>query len=203
MIEWFVIHFVIITFGIIFTYHRLLTHRSFETYKFVEYLGTIVGCLSLTGGPISWSAVHMAHHVYSDTDKDPHSPTRLGWRMIFGKVNKDHIDKRVFVRIKHLINDPFHLFMEKYYLLVLFTGLVVLYLLFGWVGLLPSLTSAIASMASNYYLHTGKAINNRFVWLLMFGETSHVRHHSHPNEALTNKWYEPVNLYIKLLRTDN
>jgi sn-1 stearoyl-lipid 9-desaturase len=35
-------------------YHRLLTHRGYKTPKWVEYILTICGMLSLEGGAINW-----------------------------------------------------------------------------------------------------------------------------------------------------
>src|ERR1700737_3271099 len=51
-----------INFGIGVGYHRLLTHRGFQTPKWVEYFLTFCATLSLEGGPIFWVAVHRVHH---------------------------------------------------------------------------------------------------------------------------------------------
>jgi len=37
--------------GIGMAYHRLLTHRGYKTYKWVEYFLTLCGTLALEGGP--------------------------------------------------------------------------------------------------------------------------------------------------------
>ncbi len=60
--------------GVTLCYHRLLTHRSFKTPRWFEYLLTICGCLAWQGGPIEWVGIHRLHHKHSDTDHDPHSP---------------------------------------------------------------------------------------------------------------------------------
>src|SRR5262245_25917128 len=52
--------------GICLCYHRLLTHRSFQTSKPVEYLLTLLGCLTWQGGPIHWVGTHRLHHRDSD-----------------------------------------------------------------------------------------------------------------------------------------
>src|SRR4051794_22647731 len=49
-------------------YHRLLTHRGYKTYRWVEYLLTWCGPLALEGGPIFWVATHRIHHQYSDLE---------------------------------------------------------------------------------------------------------------------------------------
>jgi stearoyl-CoA desaturase (delta-9 desaturase) len=61
-------------FGATVGFHRLLTHRSFQTYKPVEYLFAVLGTLSVQGSVISWVADHRKHHAHADADGDPHSP---------------------------------------------------------------------------------------------------------------------------------
>src|SRR5688500_20345071 len=48
--------------GIGMAYHRLLTHRSYKTTKWMEYFLTWCGTLALEGGPSFWSARHAATH---------------------------------------------------------------------------------------------------------------------------------------------
>jgi stearoyl-CoA desaturase (delta-9 desaturase) len=52
--------------GIGMGYHRLLTHRSYKTQKWVEYFLTICGTLALEDGPIFWVAIHRMHHQNAD-----------------------------------------------------------------------------------------------------------------------------------------
>jgi fatty-acid desaturase len=44
--------------GITLGYHRLLTHKSFKTYKAVEYFVAWVGAQSGQGDPIEWVSTH-------------------------------------------------------------------------------------------------------------------------------------------------
>ena len=60
--------------GITVGFHRLLTHRSFQTSKPVEYLFAIFGSMAVQGPVISWVADHRKHHAHSDEEGDPHSP---------------------------------------------------------------------------------------------------------------------------------
>lgn len=60
--------------GITVGYHRLLTHRSFQTAKPVEYLFAALGSMAVQGPVISWVADHRKHHAHTDKDGDPHSP---------------------------------------------------------------------------------------------------------------------------------
>jgi stearoyl-CoA desaturase (delta-9 desaturase) len=60
--------------GITVGFHRLLTHRSFQTSKPVEYAFAIFGSMAVQGPVISWVADHRKHHAHTDVEGDPHSP---------------------------------------------------------------------------------------------------------------------------------
>ena len=60
--------------GIGVGFHRLLTHRSFATYRPIRYALAVLGTAAVEGPLISWVADHRKHHSFSDRDGDPHSP---------------------------------------------------------------------------------------------------------------------------------
>ena len=60
--------------GITIGYHRLLTHRAFETVPAIRYGLAILGSMAVQGPVISWVADHRKHHAFADDDGDPHSP---------------------------------------------------------------------------------------------------------------------------------
>jgi stearoyl-CoA desaturase (delta-9 desaturase) len=60
--------------GITVGYHRLLTHRSFQTSKPVEYGFAALGSMAVQGQVIAWVADHRKHHAHADEEGDPHSP---------------------------------------------------------------------------------------------------------------------------------
>jgi stearoyl-CoA desaturase (delta-9 desaturase) len=61
-------------FGVTVGFHRMLTHRAFQTSKPVEYLFAVLGSLSVQGPVINWVADHRKHHAHTDEEGDPHSP---------------------------------------------------------------------------------------------------------------------------------
>jgi stearoyl-CoA desaturase (delta-9 desaturase) len=61
-------------FGITIGYHRLLTHRAFETYRPIKYLFAVLGSMAVQGPVIGWVADHRKHHAHTDEEGDPHSP---------------------------------------------------------------------------------------------------------------------------------
>lgn len=60
--------------GITVGFHRLLTHRAFQTYPWVERLFALLGSLSVQGSVMDWVADHRKHHAHTDREGDPHSP---------------------------------------------------------------------------------------------------------------------------------
>lgn len=60
--------------GITLGYHRLFTHKSFETPAAIRFLLAAFGSMALQGPVIQWVAHHRRHHQTSDMEGDPHSP---------------------------------------------------------------------------------------------------------------------------------
>jgi stearoyl-CoA desaturase (Delta-9 desaturase) len=60
--------------GITVGYHRLFTHRSFETYRAVRYVFAVLGQMAVEGDVVAWVSDHRKHHQFSDQEGDPHSP---------------------------------------------------------------------------------------------------------------------------------
>jgi stearoyl-CoA desaturase (delta-9 desaturase) len=60
--------------GITVGFHRLLTHRSFQTSKPTEYIFAVLASMAVQGPAISWVADHRKHHAHTDEEGDPHSP---------------------------------------------------------------------------------------------------------------------------------
>jgi stearoyl-CoA desaturase (delta-9 desaturase) len=60
--------------GVTIGYHRLLTHRAFRTYPWLERTFAVMGSLSVQGSVMDWVADHRKHHAHTDIEGDPHSP---------------------------------------------------------------------------------------------------------------------------------
>lgn len=61
-------------FGVTIGFHRMLTHRGFQTHKPVEYGFATLGSMALQGPVMDWVADHRKHHAHTDQEGDPHSP---------------------------------------------------------------------------------------------------------------------------------
>jgi stearoyl-CoA desaturase (delta-9 desaturase) len=70
----FFIMYVLTGLGVTVGFHRLLTHRSFQTTRPVRFVLAALGSAAIEGPVISWVADHRKHHAFSDHEGDPHSP---------------------------------------------------------------------------------------------------------------------------------
>ena len=70
----FAVMYVLTAVGVTVGFHRLLTHRAFQTRPWLRYALAVLGSMSLQGPVIDWVADHRKHHTFTDEDGDPHSP---------------------------------------------------------------------------------------------------------------------------------
>jgi stearoyl-CoA desaturase (delta-9 desaturase) len=132
--------------GITVGFHRLLTHRSFETHRWMRAVWMTLGALSVEGSPIVWCAVHRRHHELSDQSGDPHSPHLYGdglWNRIRG-LWFAHVgwlftgywsnpDLKRYV--PDLLADPMLVFCDRLYYLWVLASLAIPALIGGLVAL--------------------------------------------------------------------
>ena len=114
--------------GIGMGYHRLLTHRGYETPRWLEYTLAVCGALALQGGPLFWVATHRLHHQNADKSGDPHSP-RDGWWWAHAGwlVRGDPMrDTALAPYVPDLRRDSFHCWLEKWHVVPMLVLSVVL-----------------------------------------------------------------------------
>src|SRR4051812_22309105 len=90
----FAVMYLLTGLGITVGYHRLFTHRSFQTTRGLRDLFAVLGSMAAQGSVIEWAATHRKHHTYSDEPGDPHSPhlhERRGWRGALGGLLHAHV----------------------------------------------------------------------------------------------------------------
>jgi sn-1 stearoyl-lipid 9-desaturase len=195
--------------GIGMGYHRLLTHRGYKTYRWVEYALTWCGTLALEGGPIFWVATHRIHHQHSDHEGDPHTPREGTWWAHMGWIVSGdglHHDASVLARYTpDLVRDRVHVALSTWHwtsnvvvglALLAFGGLP--YVLWGiffrtTAGLHATwlVNSATHLWGSRRFATRDDSTNNWWVALLTFGEGWHNNHHAHPTSARHGlAWYE-------------
>jgi stearoyl-CoA desaturase (delta-9 desaturase) len=72
------VFYVLTAIGITLGYHRLFTHRSFESSRVLRGVIAVMGTLAMQGSIITWVADHRKHHAFTDQDGDPHTPHGFG-----------------------------------------------------------------------------------------------------------------------------
>jgi stearoyl-CoA desaturase (delta-9 desaturase) len=206
------------SFGIGLGFHRLMTHQGFDGPHWLKRFLILCGTLAVQGGPIAWVAGHRMHHAHSDRELDPHNSRKGFWWAHIGWIL--YRDPRMgkfenYQRYaKDLIEDPFILFLDKWYV-VLQAGLGLLLLaLGGWSyvvwGVFVRLVFGwhctwLVNSASHMYGYQSyeSRDDSRNCWwvaLLSFGEGWHNNHHAFPRSARHGMmWWELDVNYLTLL----
>lgn len=70
--------YLVTAIGITVGFHRLFTHKSFETGPIIRFVLAALGSMAVQGSVLRWVAQHRRHHQHSDTPEDPHSPHHHG-----------------------------------------------------------------------------------------------------------------------------
>jgi stearoyl-CoA desaturase (delta-9 desaturase) len=123
-------------FGVTVGFHRLLTHRSFQTFKPVEYLFAALGSMAVQGPVISWVADHRKHHAHTDEEGDPHSP-HVGhgdgfkgalqglWHAHMGWLFDSHGRAEAKRYARDLVEDPGMRLINRNFLAIVLIGLAL------------------------------------------------------------------------------
>src|SRR3989304_4841787 len=60
-------------------YHRYLSHRTYKTSRWFQFVFALLGNAATQKGPLWWASHHRIHHLYSDEENDVHSPVQQGF----------------------------------------------------------------------------------------------------------------------------
>ena len=196
-----VLHWTCIGWGIGMGYHRLHTHRSYKTSKFIEYFFAVCGTLTLQGGPVFWTALHRIHHQCSDQSGDPHTPRDGKWwsHMLWTLFGEElHGDTKVLGKYApDLMKDRFYQVLTRWHWVPLVVLGLVLLAVGGWSWLLWGVflrvvvglhctwlvNSATHLWGTRRFETSDDSRNSLWVSLLTFGEGWHNNHHAHPTSA--------------------
>jgi stearoyl-CoA desaturase (delta-9 desaturase) len=70
--------YVVTALGVTLGYHRMFTHRAFESSRVFRAIVAVLGSMAIEGSVITWVADHRKHHAFTDQEGDPHSPHLSG-----------------------------------------------------------------------------------------------------------------------------
>ena len=191
--------------GVTAGYHRYFSHKTYETSRPVAFLLAFLAQTTTQKGVIWWAAHHRAHHLYSDTERDLHSPVQhgfvqshLGW-LFTGSEKTD------WKRVQDLAKYPELVWLDKYYLVPPIVLATAVGLAFGWSGLFVGFfASTICTWHGTFFINSlahvwGKrrfetkddSRNNAFLAFLTLGEGWHNNHHHYMRSARNGfYWWE-------------
>jgi len=188
--------------GIVVTFHRQLTHQSYQTNSVLTKIFSVFGCLAGTGSALAWVAIHINHHLKSDKPGDPHSPLYKGFK-IFSLDYETDINVDTKWRMRHLIVDRYQQFLHRYYFIILICWSGLLYAIGGiflvvYLHWIPVVITALMSNVVNYVGHSPSMwggfrtynlkdqSSNNWLWAIpSWGESWHNNHHRYPKSYTT------------------
>ena len=206
-----------------FFQHRYGAHAAFKMTKGWEKVFFILAWLTQGSSymtPRAYAIMHRQHHAFTDTEKDPHSPSfsknifSMMWRT--RTFYQDIIHNRMVIEDRFTKNLPewpaFDKFANGAVSRILW---VVAYIAFFWFFatspwqwlFLPVVVSmgAFHGAVVNWFAHKYGYINFKlkntsmnlfFIDFLMLGESYHNNHHKHPSAInFGRRWHEIDPMY--------
>lgn len=222
-----VLSYLIRMFAITAFYHRYFSHKAFKTSRFCQFLFALLGATATQRGPIWWASHHRRHHIYSDQEKDAHSPrhgflwSHMGWFLClknFATRTQSVRDLLKFPELRWL--DRFDITIPILYATALWGLGKWLQVVFpelntnGWQMLiwgyfvssvvLIHCTLMVNSLAhvlgSRRYVTNDDSRNNGLLALLTLGEGWHNNHHHYPVSARQGFFWWEIDVSYYLLR---
>jgi stearoyl-CoA desaturase (delta-9 desaturase) len=134
--------YLVTSLGVTLGYHRMFTHRAFESSRAFRAIVAACGSMAVEGSVITWVADHRKHHAFTDHEGDPHSPhlsgpgfwggvkglwhAHIGW--LFDTVGT--ADRERFA--PDLVKDRLMRVMDKMFLFWVVLGFAIPFAL-GWI----------------------------------------------------------------------
>lgn len=182
-------YFFIMTLGITVGYHRYFSHRRFKCPVWFEYIMLFFATIMMVGHVIAWVANHREHHIFTDTDKDPHSPKYKGY---FYAHFTQVLTKIKIKYVRDLIRVRRYQVQARYYWHLIFVWAALLAfidpfaLIYAWLA--PAgFAKLIGSLVFSYSHRGGEPHSDWWVGILTFGEGFHKQHHDKPGLAVWHK----------------
>lgn len=211
--------------GICLGFHRLFTHRSFRTYRPLEWTIAWIGGLAGEGACIDWVATHRKHHARSDCLGDPHTPHEGAWwsHMIWCLCGMKVKDSEGMIErwTPDLAGDRVLRFLDRTFIpwhLALGLGIFGAGYAYGGMGMGLSLlvwgmfVRLVFVLHSTWFVNSASHMwgyrnyatrddsrNNWWVALITYGEGWHNNHHAYPRMARHgHRWWEVDLTYLTI-----
>ena len=193
----FAVGFIVTGLGVTIGYHRLLTHRSFETHRILKAALLVCGSMAVQGPAADWAAYHRRHHAAADQPGDPHSPMDGLFHAHWGWLIRVTATDRALRARPGCPDDPIDAWVSDTFVLWVIVGYVAPLLIGGWEGLIwgglfrqfavSNVTFAVNSVCHRWgsrpFRTNDESRNNWIVAILGLGEGWHNNHHAFPSSA--------------------
>jgi stearoyl-CoA desaturase (delta-9 desaturase) len=209
-----VVLYVIRMFFITAGYHRYFAHKSFRTGRGMQFALAFGGLTAAQQGPLWWAAHHRAHHRYTDTDRDPHTPVRGFWWSHAGWILSGQYGGTNFDAIRDFAKYPELRFLDRHDWIGPWSLGVASFLIGGWSGLFVGFFGSTvllwhATFSVNSFAHVfgrrrydtnDTSRNSLGVALLTGGEGWHNNHHHYPLSARQGFYWWEIDTTYAVLR---
>lgn len=214
-------------FAITAFFHRYLSHKTFQTSRWLQFIFILIGTMSAQRGPLWWAAHHRYHHRYTDTPQDPHSSTYGFWYSHVGWfLNEYNFSTRKSV-IKDWLKFPELIWLDRFSLMIVLITAIGIYGLGEWVAwmwphwgtsglqllvwggaistvLLIHATLCINSLAHHYgsrdFETNDHSRNNLFLSLITLGEGWHNNHHFYAGSTRQGFYWWQIDVTYYILK---
>ena len=182
---------VIAVFGLSIGLHRYFTHEQFDVSKIYEVIILFLITLAGARSPLGWIGAHRIHHDNADTDKDPHSPDRLGfWNIFFNQWTCKNIPRKY---IKDVIKNPRIIFFHKYWKYIHLTvAIISLFIGVNFFIAFIVIPYVLGFFGYGFFNAAGhkdyKPRTNFWINILSAGEGFHDVHHNNDKLIRLNKY---------------
>jgi fatty-acid desaturase len=191
-------------------FHRLLSHRQFQTRKPIEYILALLGTLAAYSPIAFFVGNHNYHHAYSDTNKDPSTPMKgfwesfLWWRMrtdVLKMVNVKCYCFKVFLKddILKFMSRNFNYIIYIYVILLSLISLEALATFFIFpvfiehlrINLISSMSHLNVPFSYRNFDTNDTSQNNYVFGILSMGFGWHNNHHKDQRQLINHhRWWE-------------
>jgi fatty-acid desaturase len=189
--------------GVPIGYHRLLTHRSFRTSKWLERCFVGIALCNGQDTPAKWVTWHRIHHQHTDVQEDPHSPlvaffwSHVGWLFYDNPEASNAGAYHKYAR--DILDDPFYMYLEKHRATasLLFLAHAMVFFLVGLaVGWATTGSSSAGLQFGLSVLVWGVIVRTVYVWHITWAvnSLSHMfgyRNHETAEES-RNNWFVAI-----------
>ncbi len=211
--------YLIRMFAITGCFHRLMSHRTYQTSRWFQFVLAFIGTCAAQKGPLWWAAAHRHHHKHADTEEDIHSPGIKGiWWAHAGWVLSEEHDEADLKLVKDLSVYPELNWLDKYHYVPPLMYMVGCYLLglivenyfpglhttafqcLFWGCFLSTVLLYHGVFCINSFTHlvgkrrfntSDESRNSFFLSIITLGEGWHNNHHRYPgSERQGFYWWE-------------